>query len=352
MTQSHPAPGNWRRDESTVEKEPRFKVDLRIEGIAHDVILKDEERKGKNQEAVGNLRKGSHTKSIREDLRQQDKLYDIQWGIQSHHPWTGQHRAVRTGTHVQHRPVPFMLQAFAGGDSLLFMWMCLRPGEATMERIRTRFQTLIVPYYLARINRSRGKKHGETQWQQDHWKAMDARGGAKKHKKEEATGWEVQKFSASPWMDRRILPIPGLPQEAPGMQRWGSSSWTNEGKKRFQTHYENSRKSSTRTRTTEFLHSKERENEAKTIRWSIASKIRMEESKLEELFLAIFFLLIISQNWWQHEHQDSQWRQHQDTHWRDHQWQDYQWRDHQWWIRRFSREFRLQAIAIFLYARV
>ena len=28
------------------------------------------------------------------------------------------------------------------------------------------------------MNRSRGKKHGETQWQQDHWKAVDARTGA------------------------------------------------------------------------------------------------------------------------------------------------------------------------------
>ena len=35
-----------------------------------------------------------------------------------------------------------------------------------------------------------------------------------------------------------------------------------------------------------------------------------------------------SQIWWQHEHQDSQWRGHQDTQWRDHQWQDHQWRDH------------------------
>ena len=39
--------------ESLVEKEPEFKVDLRIEGIAQDVILKDEERVGKIQEVVG-----------------------------------------------------------------------------------------------------------------------------------------------------------------------------------------------------------------------------------------------------------------------------------------------------------
>ena len=37
-----------RSTESPVEKqEPEFQVDLRIEGIAQDVILKDEERVGK-----------------------------------------------------------------------------------------------------------------------------------------------------------------------------------------------------------------------------------------------------------------------------------------------------------------
>ena len=46
----------------------------------------------------------------------------------------------------------------------------------------------------------------------------------------------------------------------------GTEHQTNESQTRFQTHYENSRKSSTRTRTTEFLHYEERENEAKTIR--------------------------------------------------------------------------------------
>ena len=44
----------YAQDESTVEKEPEFKVDLRMERIAHDVIWKDEERKGKIQEVVGN----------------------------------------------------------------------------------------------------------------------------------------------------------------------------------------------------------------------------------------------------------------------------------------------------------
>ena len=43
----------------------------------------------------------------------------------------------------------------------------------------------------------------------------------------------------------------------------------------------------------QFFQSKERENETKTIRWCIASRIRMDESKLEYLFLATFFLFNI-----------------------------------------------------------
>ena len=37
---------------------------------------------------------------------------------------------------------------------------CLRPDEETKKRIKARFPVFIVPYYLARVNRSGGKKHG------------------------------------------------------------------------------------------------------------------------------------------------------------------------------------------------
>ena len=49
-----------RRDESTVETEPEFKVDFRIEGIAQDVILKDDERMGKIQEVEENEERLMH----------------------------------------------------------------------------------------------------------------------------------------------------------------------------------------------------------------------------------------------------------------------------------------------------
>ena len=47
---------SWKRtarSELSVGEKPEFKVDLRIEGIAHDVILPDEERMGQIQVVVG-----------------------------------------------------------------------------------------------------------------------------------------------------------------------------------------------------------------------------------------------------------------------------------------------------------
>ena len=57
INQSYPAPGNWSEVLSHVLRKPEFKVDLRIEGIAQDVILKDEEWTGKIQEKVRKRRK-------------------------------------------------------------------------------------------------------------------------------------------------------------------------------------------------------------------------------------------------------------------------------------------------------
>ena len=57
------------------------------------------------------------------------KLYDLQGGIQTHHPWTGQPRAVRIRTNVQHYPLPFVLQTYACG-------ICLRPDQDTIRKLK------------------------------------------------------------------------------------------------------------------------------------------------------------------------------------------------------------------------
>ena len=48
------------------------------------------------------------------------KLCDLQRGIQTRHPWTGQHWPVRIRPNVQHHPVPFVLHTFAG--SAVTLW--------------------------------------------------------------------------------------------------------------------------------------------------------------------------------------------------------------------------------------
>ena len=101
-----------------LEEQPEFKADLRIEGLAQDVILGDEERMGRIQELVGKIRNGSRTESVLEDLGKPEKLNDTQRGIQSHHPRNGQHQVVRVGTNQQNRPVSFMLETLARGIDL------------------------------------------------------------------------------------------------------------------------------------------------------------------------------------------------------------------------------------------
>ena len=139
---------------------------------------------------------------------------------------------------------------------------------------------LIIPYYFARINRSRGKKYGETQWQQDHWKAVDAKRGAKKQNKATITiRWQQdesteilsspidgQKNVADTWTTSRRSTSLTSQTGSTGPVREPVTLACNEEdrqaglvkrKKRFQTHYASSRKSSTRTKTTEFLPSED-----------------------------------------------------------------------------------------------
>ena len=65
--------------------------------------------------------------------------------------------------------------------------MCLRPDEATTRRIHARFQTLIVPYCFARINRPKGKKCCESQWPQHQWKVVHTTRGANKRGRDTIT---------------------------------------------------------------------------------------------------------------------------------------------------------------------
>ena len=153
------------RDESSVEKELELEVDLRIEGIAQDVILKDEERMGKIQEVVVKLRKGSYTKSIREDLGNPQN--SMRFSEESS-------RIIHEVGNIDLYELGQMTRSVHCHSC----WKHLPEGLAFCSC------GVCLPYNLARINRPRSKKHGENQWQQDHLKAMDVRRGAWKHGKD------------------------------------------------------------------------------------------------------------------------------------------------------------------------
>ena len=61
--------------------------------------------------------------------------------------------------------------------------VCFMPSPEQRKRITIQFEVVSVPYYIVRVDYSRGAKHCESQWQHDHWKARAAKRGAtrKKH---------------------------------------------------------------------------------------------------------------------------------------------------------------------------
>ena len=127
------------------------------------------------------LRIGYHTKSIIEDLDKAEKstksseessrtIHEL-GNIELHE--LGQiSRVVQCQSCLKHIP-----------EGLIFCscGICLRPVEELIQRIKARFEAMIIHYYLARLNYSRGNRHGEAQCgKRDHWKAMDAQRGARR----------------------------------------------------------------------------------------------------------------------------------------------------------------------------
>ena len=63
------------------------------------------------------------------------------------------------------------------------LWMLSSTGRTQVTELKARFQALESPFYVARMG-SRGKTHRQAQWQQDHYKAMDAKRGAWENNKQ------------------------------------------------------------------------------------------------------------------------------------------------------------------------
>ena len=140
-------------------------------------------KNGANSRSSGKLRNGARTESSLEDLGKPEDYMKF-----SEESSRTIHELVNIETYdlgqisrtVQcHSCLKYILE----GLTICSSGVCFRLDEETIHRIKARFQALIVPYYLARVNHSRGKKHGKAQWQQDHWNAVNAKRGAWKHNK-------------------------------------------------------------------------------------------------------------------------------------------------------------------------
>ena len=225
---------------------------------------------GQIHEEVGKLRKGSYTKSIREDQRKPENYMIFSEESRRIIHELGNIELYELGQMSSTIQCHFCYKHLPHGLRICLCGMCLRPDEDTISKIEARFKTLIVPHYFAHINRSRGEKCGESQWHKDHWKAVDATRGANKNGHDTVTiRWQADEQHREAQL---------------------AHGWTEEYFKYF-----------------DFLKTIDIEHESQPSSSSSSS-----------------------QYWWQHEHQYSQCRGHQNTPQRDHQKQDHQWQDHDW----------------------
>ena len=160
-------------------------------------------------------------------------------------------------------------------------------------RIKATLQILIVPYYRARVNRSRGEKCWESLWQRDlfgrQWKS---RQGARKHDNcpsIRSRWWNDEKkyFPVSSRVDRSWLPLPGLPHDDRHLHKArhdqsNATRWKN--KKRLSSYYKSVSKSSWRTRKNKYQLSEEYKNQAQRHNGQKPSrKVGVVEPKLKNI---------------------------------------------------------------------
>ena len=116
------------------------------------------------------------------------KLHELQRGIHTHHIWTGQPRVVRIRTNVQHHPMPIVQQTYVGRTkNSEHAEYASDQTKIQSEKLKHDLKPWLCHTNFARINRSRGKKCDESQWQRDHWKAKDATRAAIKFCKDTIT---------------------------------------------------------------------------------------------------------------------------------------------------------------------
>ena len=163
---------------SPVDKEPQFEIDLREEGASQDAILQDEEKMKNIHENLEKLRIGSCTRNdlskgnmffSQESRRATDEMGNLEL-IELRQTLA----TIQRLSCLKHVPE---------GLNMCLCGVWLRPNQqSTRDRIRVAFAALKTPYCRTAITLSSGEKSGHNQWQVDHLKAMDAKGGATKRR--------------------------------------------------------------------------------------------------------------------------------------------------------------------------
>ena len=260
------------------------------------------------------------------------------------------HRAVRIGTDDPNRPVSFMLETLAGRFSLLFLWRLSSTWWSNNKKDQSKIPSFDCTLLSCSNKSIRGKKHGETQWQQDHGKVTNAKRRAKRHGKDTITIW---------WQQERSTEILSEPMDG---RKNIADTWTTSRRSTSLTPHPGIRSTGTRAPTRwqatmrivkldqwkqeeisdplrkfSQISDKNKDDRIPLFRRTRARQRLLDEELRAELericqnwrtyFSQPSSSSWSSQNWWQHEHQDSQWREHQDTQWQDHQY-------HTWWFRR------------------
>ena len=232
---------------------------------------------------------------------------------------------------------------------------CLRPDEDTINRIQRRFKASIVPYYFARINRSRRKKCGEQKWQTDHWKAKDAMRGAVKHNENKnpliSVRWMTDEQNRSSQMAQGwteaycrhldYLVTVDITHVAPHHQRHRYESTITMkctdsdlqlGPMKDGDDYQatarllvNIRKEQGRANT--HIPKMQRTRQRNTLHPKVQQRLDWLSEHYEEYFSKQSSSSSSSSSWTQNRWQDAQW---QDTQWEDLPWHEQQWEEQKW----------------------
>ena len=172
-----------RSTESSVEREdPEFKVDLRIQGIALDVNPEDEEEMGQIHKVGEKIRIGYCMTSIIEDLEKPEKSIKFSEESSRTIHELGNIECHEMGEISRTVHCHSCLKHILEGLIFCSCGICLRADEEQTQRIKGRFEAMIVPCYLARVKYSRGKRKQRISMAK---RPLESNGRPKRSKKEQ-----------------------------------------------------------------------------------------------------------------------------------------------------------------------